>query len=234
MAKSGFETALGGRGPLIDGSRRKGRSVREFLQLSTAEQERLLDRLSHHALFKMKRLTWRGARIALGGSVPRGCEPYDVAMEALSDALEDGGSRWNRQVNLTLESYLRAVIDSKISNLVNLAENKLDRRLESSVDSDNPSGAFTLVGREQDAAHFVIELDTHSIFRDRAIAELEGEESLIRLFECLDSGYTAPAEIAELLSTESQPITAEDIYNLMKRLRRKLDKLKPAKKGKSS
>ena len=65
----------------------------------------------------MRRLTWRGAYVARGGSVPGGYEPYDFTLDAIDKAM-DGTRPWNREKYKTLESFLRSIIDSDINHLV--------------------------------------------------------------------------------------------------------------------
>lgn len=102
--------------------------MQEILDLSREAQERLLERLTHHALCKMRRLTWRGAYIARGGSVPGVYEPYDFALDAIEKAV-DGTRPWNREKGKTLESFLRSIIDSDINHLVDSVDNATGRRL---------------------------------------------------------------------------------------------------------
>lgn len=210
--------------------------MKEFLALSSAEQDRLLDRLTDHAECKMRRLTWRGARIARGGSVPGGYESYDLALEAIAYALETEGSRWNRESFKTPESYLRSVIDSKISNLVNLSENKFERRMPVAPSGDGEVITLEIPGSEQDPLVLIIDKESRDKLRSDAMKELQGDGTLINIFECMHAEITKPMEIAETLSTKEKPVSQNDIYNATDRLARRLEKLdtrtKSPKKGK--
>jgi hypothetical protein len=210
--------------------------LQEFFDLSTAAQEQLLDRLTNHALCKMRRLTWRGARIARGGSIPGGYEPYDLALEAITDALDGQDRNWNRQKYTTVEQFLVSIVDSKISNLVNLAENKSERRLAPPSGKDDTVTAYEIPGTERDPLLIVIDREWQTRFHEAAMKELEGDEFLVQLLECMEAEIIKPLEIAEALSTKEKPITADDVNNATKRLERKLKKLdtgiKPTKKGK--
>ena len=202
--------------------------MQELLDLSCQEQERLLKRLTYHALGKMRRLTWRGAYIRRGGSAPGGYEPYDFALDAIAKAM-DGTRSWNREVYETLESYLRSSIDSDINHLVESIDNKTGRRLSPASAKDETATAYELEGTEPDPALVVIDQDWRNRFREAAIKELAGDELLLQLLECMEAEITAPLDIADLLR-----ITADRVNNEKKRLRRKLDKLdtriRPAKK----
>jgi len=209
--------------------------VKEFYDLGTAEREQLLDRLTDHALRKMRKLTWRGARIAQGGSVPGGYEPYDIALDSLADAMAGGDRNWNRDKYSTVESFLRSVINSKISNLVNLAENKCERRMLPAAGKGDAVVEYEVPGTERNPLLIVIDFDSRAKFHQMAMKELEGEELLIQLLECMEADIIKPSDIAETLSTKEKPLTTNDINNALKRFERRLAKLdkriKPTKKG---
>ena len=197
----------------------KDGGLQELLDLSSEEQERLLKRLTHHALCKMRRLTWRGTYIAHGGSVPGGYEPYDFALDAIGKAL-DGTRPWNREAYKTLEGYLRATIDSDISHLVESIDNKTGRRLSPPLGKDETASAYEFTGTEPDPVTVVIDQDWQARFRQAAVKDLKGEKFLIELLECMEAEITAPKEIAEVLGT-----SVERVNNEKKRLRRRLAKL---------
>ena len=210
--------------------------MQEFLDLSATEQEQLLDRLTDHALCKMRKLTWRGARIARGGSVPGGYEPYDLALEALADALAGEDRNWNRTKYSTVEAFLRSVVDSKISNLVTLAENRCERRMPEPSGKNGEPVRFDIPGTEKEPLVLLIDRESEQSFHEAAMKELDGDELLTQILECMEAEITKPMEIAEAVSTEEKPVSADDVNNALKRLERRLKKLdtriKPAKKGK--
>lgn len=100
----------------------------ELFALNADEFERLNKRLTHHALCKMRRLTWRGAYVSKGGSVPAAYEPHDFAFDAIRKML-DGTRPWKKERYPTCEAALRASIDSDISHLVESVDNIEGRRL---------------------------------------------------------------------------------------------------------
>jgi hypothetical protein len=204
--------------------------VQEILELNSDEQRRLLLRLTDYANGKMKKLTWRGAYVARGGSVPGGHEPEDFALQAFKKAL--AGRAWNRESYPTLEYFLRSIIDGDISHLVVSADNIHGRRLLSPSDNDETARAYEVQCPESKPIQLVIDREWQDRFHKAAIKELEGDDLLMKLLKCLEEGFSEPAEIAILLDT-----SAEEIYNAKKRLRRKLDKLdtriRPIKRIKS-
>ncbi len=214
MAKPLLSAAVIGAGH--DGRHRLGKGqVEELLALSDAEQETLLKRLTHHALCKMRCLTWRGTYVRKGGSVPGGYEPYDFALDAIQQLL-DGSRTWNREKYSTLEAVLRSFIDSTISKAVNLVENKRERRMTPA----KGEATFDLEGDQPTPIQIVVDRDWQQCFHDAAMAELNGDKFLIDLFECLEADITAPSEIAQMLD-----IAVDDVNNGKKRLQRRLEKL---------
>jgi hypothetical protein len=203
-------------------------SLQEIVDLSREAQERLLKRLTHHALWKMRPLTWRGAYVAHGGSVPGGYEPYDFALDALEKAM-DGTRPWNREKYKTLESFLRSIINSDINHLVDSVDNSTGRRLASQSAKDETVAAYEVPGTEPDPLMVVIDKDWQKRFHEAAMKELNGEPFLIKLLECMEAEITEPQEIADVLGP-----TVDNVNNEKKKLRRRLDKLdariKPAKK----
>ena len=189
--------------------------MEELLALSNEEQETLLKRLTHHALCKMRSLTWRGAYLRKGGSVPGGYEPCDFALDAIQQLL-DGSRTWNREKYSTVEAVLRSFIDSTISKVVNLIENKQERRMVPATGE----AKFDLVGDERTQIQIVVDRDWQERFHKAAMGELNGDKFLIELFECLEADITAPSEIAQVLGTD-----VDAVNNGKKRLQRRLEKL---------
>lgn len=176
----------------------------------------------------MRRLTWRGAYIARGGSVPAGYEPYDFALDAIQKAL-DGTRPWNRETNKTLENYLRATSDSDIKHLVESLDNKTGRRLAPTSGQDETVTVYEIVGTQPDPLRVIVDREWQPRIHAAAIKGLDGDKFLIQLFQCLEGEITAPVDIAVMLNT-----TVDNVNNEKKRLKRKLEQLdtrvKPSKK----
>lgn len=191
--------------------------MEELFALSAAEQETLLERLTHHALCKMRQLTWRGAYVRKGGAVPGGYEPYDFALDAIAKML-DGTRPWNKDRYPSLELALRAIIDSDISHLVSCPENAKARRL---VLANNESAqAYEVPGTEPNPLTLVVDKDWQENYHKAVMKELNGDAMLVDLFECLRAEIVSPEEIAQMLDK-----SVDDINNGKKRLRRKLENL---------
>lgn len=192
----------------------------ELLALSDDEQRSLLANLIEHARCKMKRLTWRGAYLSKGGAVPAAREPEDFALEAIRKLL-DGTRPWKRDKYDTLEKCLRASIDSSINHVAESVDNRIGRRMATqTAPGEAAVNASSIVSAEGDPLTVVIDEEWRDRFQRSAFKELEGEPLLLKLLECLEAGYTKRSELAVLME-----VTVTDVTNLIKRLRRKLEKL---------
>ncbi len=193
--------------------------MQELLDLNNVEQDRLYKRLTHHANCKMRRLTWRGAYIARGGSVPKAYEAADFVNDAIQKAL-DGDRNWNRQAYPTLEGFLQSIIDSDINHMAESVDNAKVRRESYSAGEGTPSGLCEILGRESEPIRILIDEECRKQFHQAAIQALKDDPFLAKLLECLEAEITEPLEIAELLA-----ITVDEVNNAKKRLRRKLNEL---------
>jgi hypothetical protein len=193
--------------------------VDELLALTDDELKTLLKRLVHHARCKMRRLTWRGAYIKKGGSVPGAYEPNDFATDAISKLL-DGTRPWNKLKHPTLLDTFKATIDSDISHMVNSLDNRTGRRLAVQSGEDETVQAYDVPGTEPNPLVVVMDQDWKERFRAAAMKTLEGDQLLVGLLECLEAEITDPVDISRMLK-----ISVSDVTNAKKRLRRKLEKL---------
>ena len=199
------------------------RLLDELIGLSRGDLEKLLKRLTHHALCKMHRLSWRGSHIRAGGVVPEGKEACDFAVEAIEKSL-DGSRQWNRIAHPTLEAHLRAAVDSLISHHVESADNQRGRRLSPTATCAHGSGS-RVPGDGADPVQDAIDDEQFNQLRKAAIREIENDEFLSQLFELMEADITQPSEIALLLDC-----SVDVVNNAKKRLRNRLISLnKPAK-----
>jgi DNA-directed RNA polymerase specialized sigma24 family protein len=193
--------------------------VDELLALGDVELEALLKRLTVHAHYKMRHLTWRGVYVNKGDAVPGGYEACDFAHDAIAKML-DSRRPWNRDKYQTIEAALRATIDSDINHLADSADNARCRRLALEPSKDETAQAYTVPGTEPNPLTTVVDRDWQNRFHKAAMKELKDDPFLIKIFECLEAEITKPEEIAAMLDT-----TPEEVNNAKKRLRRKLEKL---------
>jgi RNA polymerase sigma factor (sigma-70 family) len=195
-------------------------------QLSNEQWSELVERLTLHAACKLLRLHWRGILWSRGGAVPGGVEPDDLASAAIIDVIE-GTRSWDPEAHSDFLKFLRGVVDSKVSHLVQEVENRKSRRLVPADSGEEGATAHGVAGREPDPASFVQDREAADRFRARVLKAVTGDEIAAKVFECLEAEYTKPQEMAELLG-----LTVSEINNAQKRLRRKVSELlMPEKKG---
>ncbi len=193
-------------------------------QLSDDQWTELVERLTLHASWKLLRLYWRGIMGSRGGTVPGGVEPTDLASAAIVDVLE-GTRVWDSQAQPDFLRYLRSVVDSKVSHLVQEVENQKSRRIAPPGSAEEGAKAHGAAGRESDPTEVVQNHEAADSFRALVFKAVEGDDLAYQVFECLDAEYTKPTEMAELLGV---PVT--DVNNAQKRLRRKVSELLKAQR----
>lgn len=200
-----------------------GDSLVTILDLSDDELRILLKRLTLHADCKLARLRWRGVQ----GGPPRGVQGEDIAADAIT-AIIEGTRAWDPQAQPDLLKYLRSVVDSIVSALVNSLDNRKTRRLGPPGVGDEASSAHEAAGREPGPAEIASRREAAESFRAPIVEALKDDELAYQVFECLEADITKPSDIAEYLE-----LSVAEINNAQKRLRRKVEgAVKTRKKGK--
>ncbi len=188
----------------------------EIPELSDDEWAELVERLSLYADSKLRKLYWRGLRIAQGGTVPGGVRPEDLAAEAITSFLE-GTRHWNQEKQPEFLRFLMSIIDSKVSTLVEGLENRVTRRIDTTDRRRNPLLKQVSSAKRPDT--IVAEEEVRNRTRTAILKEIDGDEMVEQLFECLEAEIDKPAEIAQLLDVDKA-----EVNNAQKRLRRATDK----------
>jgi hypothetical protein len=202
-----------------------GESLATIQELTDDELSKLLKRLALHADRKIVRLRWRGVQ---GGPPPRGIQAEDIAADAIM-AVMDGTRAWDPKAQPDLMKHLRGVVDSIVSKLVNLAENRTTRRLGTPGVGDESSSAYEAAGREPDPAELASNREAAENFRAPIVESFKDDGLAYQVFECLEADITKPSEIAEYLG-----LSVVEVNNAQKRIRRKVENaMKPQRKGKS-
>lgn len=186
-----------------------------YPELTDDEWTALVERLTQHASCLILRHSWRGLRIDQGGSVPGGVDPVDLASTAITDVIQ-GKRVWNRETDPNFLDYLRSVVDSKVSHLVNGLENRKNRRMTRGAaesECDAPS-------REPEPVTAHIDRESLDRLHAAIIEAIRSDKLVEDIFECLNSGMTKPADIAIILE-----VTVKEVNNAQKRLKRKVDAL---------
>ncbi len=186
-------------------------------KLTDEQWKELLERLTLHAANKLMRLSWRGARLAKGGCPPGAAEAADFAAEAILSVI-DGSRMWDAATQPDLLTFLRGVVDSKISHLVESAENRVTRRVLPRTDDDQQlTEAERVRSNDPSPDGLVADREWGQQFRAAIRKELEEDTISAGLLDCLDAGYEDRGEIATLLG-----IQVEDVYNAQKRLKKRV------------
>jgi len=186
--------------------------------------EEIILKLDAYALYKARKKYWpsasRDGHVLLGG-----CSPQDVVREAIRRVFE-GSRKWDPEKEPDLLKYLKGVVDSILSAMVNSAENREIRVPSSYEESDpadyedgrNRSHAVESGGLHQRSPSPREYAERNDLF-DRILAVVAGDEDLESLVLCLAEGYESRADIAEQLG-----VTASEVTNMKKRLVRILDR----------
>jgi hypothetical protein len=190
--------------------------------LTDAEWEDLLKRLTLYAVNKTRKLRWRGLPGGDNQSMPGGHGPDSLASEAIVSVLNDERECTARTRDELLE-FLMGVVDSKVNHLAESAENRKSRALppEDGHKGGTPDGWHPRTKPQDSPAALVANPEHAKAFQDKALKALSGEPQLTELFECLAAGFDGRKEIAELMN-----VTEDDVTNLKKRLARKLEPLR--------
>lgn len=191
--------------------------------LTTAEWEDLTKRLTVYAIFKTRKLRWRGMPGGNNQSMPGGHGPDSLASEAILSVLNDERQTCTATNRDELLEFLKGVVDSKVNHLVESAENRKTRALPSNDGHAGKAldGWHPATKARDGPAELVADPDAAKAFQEKAIKALAGEPKLTELFECLAAGFTGRKEIAEIMN-----VTEDDVTNLKKRLARKLEPLR--------
>lgn len=171
-----------------------------------------LDRLTLHAIKKLKRLRWRGAFLSAGGSIPGGNEAADFAANAIVDYLR-GQRVWNKEKYPDVLSFLKGAVDSMIGHMARSRENKTTRRFiegEGRILEPAASGSTQVESGDPEATQQVLS-EVMRLVADDPVAK--------KVVECLANDITKPSEIAILLDVE-----VSIVNNAQKRLRRAMEK----------
>lgn len=193
-------------------------------ELTESEWTDLTKRLLVYADRKLMRLYWRGVPAAKGGRPPGGVEPHDLVWDAVELVL--AGNSWDPEEHPDLEDYMRGVISSRVSTMVNLLENRVTRRASPArpADDDAPQPPEASVADATPGPAKVVANEELRVQMRALMAEELGEDPItMAVLECVDAGVTKPAEIAELTG---HAVTA--IYTARRKFKRASERVRKA------
>lgn len=183
-------------------------------------------RLARYAAGKLGRRRCHGVR---GGLAPGGRDGGDLAQEAIDDLVAGlkgrtgkGSRAWN-PAERELYKHLCDIVDSKIYKLVRRPENRLvtpesavpaaaedqERPFLDDIEAGTPNPEDALIRKE--------EKRRVKWFFAAFFDSVADDSELQRVLAVMQEGALKPKEIAERMR-----VSAEDVYNIQKRLRRRL------------
>ncbi|SHJ18577.1 hypothetical protein SAMN02745165_01734 [Malonomonas rubra DSM 5091] len=189
--------------------------------LSEHSWDETIPRLAHYALWKLKKRYWLGV---LGGPTPAGIEAKDIVMKSIEKVL-NGKRVWDPQGQPDLFLFLKGVVDSEISHLVQGWENThvlRDAVLSGrSADEENQTGFWETVpdpglDAETEIIDKELERQSEKFFWD-FYEYLEETPKLQKILESISEGNIKRAEIAKDVG-----IKVKEFDNLKKQLQRRL------------
>jgi len=200
-------------------------SIREDLE--QADWKVILPQLLYFAKGQCHKFYWLG-----NGHL----HPQYLVQEAIALAFgrgENGGYRnWNKEYYPELSSFLKGVIKSIVSHMVDHLkefphdsmdpqEGKSDGSIEEDVrvagsiydgiSSNSPENDLIIVENEKELSQRVMKL--------KSLAD--GDEEMAMVMICFEDGISAPREIAEATGYD-----VKNVYNIIKRLKRKAKYIK--------
>ena len=176
----------------------------------------IVDRLTLHAACKLRKLAWRGVSWGRGGRPPGGIEPADIAADAILSVIA-GERTWNQTKQPCFLTFLKGIVDSKVSHLVESCDNRVSIRLTDRTDHEDCPCSSRNDTRPPD--EIVADSELAAKFRAEMLAAIEGDQLATQLFECFEADITNRSEIAEVLG-----VSVADVDNARKRLARRVEK----------
>jgi hypothetical protein len=177
--------------------------------LNSQDWDKIIDELTLHAIFKVKKSFWRsGTR-----DLPKGEQIEDIVYNAI-DMVYSGERKWDPGRNTDILQYLKGVVDSQVSHLLESAEH-LSREYLNELQGGKENPIELAVDPAQDPLSEVIA----SQMKDYLWECAKGDEEMELVLCCIDEGISNRSEISDTLE---MPLNTVD--NALKRIRRKLRK----------
>ena len=166
----------------------------------------------HYALKKLSGKFWRGV---WNGKIPGGHQAEDLAASAIEAVLigdpDQDGRSWDPEKDPDLGKFLRDIIDSKVSHLVERAENFYER--EPRPVEEEPESDY--LDRKRDRRTLPEELFNATTDEEAAnerlffalLKEVKDDPLLPKILECEWDGICKRSEVAEKLGVDVNAVT---------------------------
>ena len=182
----------------------------DIASLPRNEQESLIVQLTEYADFLIRTRAHWIAR----GVLPRGYDGASLAMEALGRVLEGRRRPWDPQKEQTLLAYLKSVVKSIFSELLEAATRESVE--VAPVDSE---GRDLVAAAASTDAGADLELE-QSQLQEAILGQFHEDDDQLVLM-CLFEGVVKPAEIAD-----ETGLSVKDVYRVKQKIKRRLSHLR--------
>lgn len=187
--------------------------------ITDEEWQALTSRLVLYAVGKMRRLRWRGCPPAGRATGPGGFDASDLAATAVERVL-DGSRAWDETTDPY--SHLCSVVDSVVSHLADGQANRHERAMPTARTTDGGEQPVELPGHEPCPARAAEDMEETNRYRAAVRAAVAKDELARDIFDCLEAGFSTPAEMAVLMGK-----SVEQIYTAKRRLQRAVESVLP-------
>jgi hypothetical protein len=190
----------------------------------------LIERLAFHALQKLERRYWQGV---LGGEVPGGDQAMDFVEKAIQKTLrvtqgENGGRKWDCEVQPDLFQHLKSVIDSDINHAAESWENRNFRSeaaLTSTTEDGQKVGLLGLIPAStpnpSDECLAAEQEEARQKVLFAFVDFLADDSEVQKVMELLFDGVVKPKDQAQRLG-----LSAKQMYVLTQRMSRRIEEFK--------
>ncbi len=196
--------------------------------LDDADWNAVLPEVLKYAVERAKKFKWLGTYRM---------EPEELVQEAIVRAYgvgNDGGYRnWNKQDCPNLAKFLNGIIKSITSHeadhVVNFANEPIYNEGQSKDEKILKLDDTAEISKPKTPEEEFLEEENLRTFDDELDKLADGDVDLGMVILCIKDGIGEPRNIADETGLE-----IEKVYNLKRKLRRKLKKYQPKRKGQSS
>jgi DNA-directed RNA polymerase specialized sigma24 family protein len=188
-------------------------------ELTENEWHEFLERLTLHASWKFNRLGWR-TRGRFDRVGPSGASPQDIALDAIVSIFE-GKRQYNKNMYPDFYSFLKSIVDSKISHLYESIKNRKIQvePMPQKLTDDGTYQDMEFESKAADPAQACINKDIVVKVKELLAEEFINDKIVNGILECLEAGITNRTDMAEMMG-----VKVKEIDNSQKRLRRAVDK----------
>jgi len=180
-------------------------------KLCAQDWKSLFPALVAYAEKRVKRLTWRSGK----GELPGGLEPKDLAKKAI-EAVFEGSRKWNPAKDPDIFKYLRGIVNSNVSHLVESAGH-VRRIYQAQTNSDEDGVPLPINDPEAGDSSPEEELIAKDLF-EYLWREAKGDKAIEAILLCVDDGVVKRSDIAHEFG-----ISVDEVTNAKKRLKRIID-----------